>query len=519
MARPPIAGKTNTPIGDLEQPSTEGKEDRPESAPFTAGDPSGGLLAALLNHTDDYILICDAAGMPRYFNQAYAALMHEALGIDMKPGTVPHEFLEDPGDVQFWRGLRKRALAGERFLVEYTHRFSEDDRRTYELSFSPILHAGRVDGFIQLTRDVTGRRLAEKALKASEERFRRLFENIIIGIFQATMDGSIFYANPAFATMFGFASPKELVDAVGEAASRLFARPEDQAKLFKRICASETPFAAEVNLARRDGGIFVGNFRGWKVADAAHGRTYIEGFVEDITEHKLAEVSLQESHGRLQFLSARLLTAQENEQRRISLEIHDVLGQDLALLKMQSIAIANRLRKDQNTLRTDIDGMLAVIDGIIERARNLSRDLNPAIIEDLKLSGALRWLVHDFGAHYDITVTLNLEPADHLFSTESQILIYRIVQEALKNIVRHAHADAAVVTLKKHVNAVLLEIEDNGVGFDTTSVWKRHVAERGLGLAAMDERGRMLGGRLEISSTPEAGTRLTLMIPTHRPRG
>jgi len=246
----------------------------------------------------------------------------------------------------------------------------------------------------------------------------------------------------------------------------------------------------------------VGNFHGWKVLDTTRETLYLEGFIEDITERKIAEKSLQGSHNRLQFLSARLLTAQENEQRRISLEIHDVMGQDLALLKMKQIAIGNRLREDQETLKKDIDQTLGVIDGIIEKARNLSRDLNPAIIEDLKLSGAVTWLKRDIEAHVALRISLDMDPVDHLFTIENQIVVYRIVQEALKNIVKHAEASTAGVTIRKTSKYVLLAIEDNGRGFDINQVWKRHVADRGLGLAAMDERGRMFDGVFGIQSEP-----------------
>jgi PAS domain S-box-containing protein len=364
-------------------------------------------------------------------------------------------------------------------------------------------------------RDITERRQAEDAIKTGEERYRRMFEDIILGIFQSTPDGRIVNVNPAFSDMFGYASPEQLVQELRDDAYRLYAHPEDRSKLIRRILASDEPVAAEVNFCQRDGSTFIGNFHCWKVMDPAHGDLYLEGFVEDITERKRAEHSLQESHRRLQFLSARLLSAQENEQRRISLEIHDVMGQDLALLKMQLIQVASRLRKDQQKLKKDTEQLLTTIDGIIEKARNLSRDLNPAIIEDLKLSGALGWLVHDIEGHFSIQTSLEIEPVDHLFSVEDQIVIYRIVQEALKNITKHAQAGKAAVTIKKRGNGILLQIEDDGMGFDIDAFRNRHIADRGLGLAAMDERGRMLGGFLTIHSKPGRGTHISLQIPVN----
>jgi len=389
---------------------------------------------------------------------------------------------------------------GEIRWQEWTNRALYDNR-------------GNLVEYQSIGEDITERKQAEDALKASEEKYRRMFEDIILGIFQSTPDGRIINVNPALSKMFGYASPEDLLEAIGDSAAQLYAHPGDRTKLIEQILSRDVPIAAEVNFCRQDGTTFVGNFHGWKVLDTTLETLYLEGFIEDITERKIAEEALQDSHNRLQFLSTRLLSAQENEQRRISLEIHDVMGQDLALLKMQQIAIANRLRKDQQKLRKDIDQTLGVIDGIIEKARNLSRDLNPAIIEDLKLSGALNWLKRDIEAHVAIRISLDMDPVDHLFIIENQIVVYRIVQEALKNIVKHAEATTAGVTIRKTSKYVLLAIEDDGRGFDINQVWKRHVADRGLGLTAMDERGRMLGGVFGIQSEPGKGTHLSLRIP------
>jgi PAS domain S-box-containing protein len=367
--------------------------------------------------------------------------------------------------------------------------------------------------------EITDRKYAEDALKISEERFRRIFEDIVVGIFRTTSDGRIIHVNPAFARMFGYASPADLMEEIGDSAERLYAHPGDRTKLIRRVMSHKAPITAEINFCRRDGTPFVGNFHGWKVPEPTDGTLHLEGFIEDITERKLAEDSLQESYRRLQFLSARLLRSQENEQRRISLEIHDVMGQDLALLKMHLVGIAKRLRKDQQKLKSDLNNTLTVVDEIIAKARNLSRDLSPAIIEDLKLSGAIRWLIHDFEEHIESRISLEMEPVDHLFSTESQIVLYRIIQEALKNIVKHSNAATASVIIREEPRSVLLRIEDDGKGFDVASMQNRQVTDRGLGLAAMDERGRMLGGIIEIQSTRGCGTCISLRIPIGKELG
>jgi PAS domain S-box-containing protein len=174
-------------------------------------DPSAGcdpqnyhsdLLTALLHHTADYILICDEKGTPILFNTAYAKVMNDALGIEMKPGIKPHEFLPDPEAVEYWENLRRRALRGERFRAEYTHAFTEGNARTFEVSYSPIESDHQITGFIELTRDITERRQADEALRESVERFRAIFETAQDFIFLKDKSLNYTHVNPAMEKLF-----------------------------------------------------------------------------------------------------------------------------------------------------------------------------------------------------------------------------------------------------------------------------------------------------------------------------
>ncbi|MGB8719437.1 MAG: ATP-binding protein, partial [Desulfobacterales bacterium] len=149
----------------------------------------------------------------------------------------------------------------------------------------------------------------------------------------------------------------------------------------------------------------------------------------------------------------------------------------------------------------------------IENMRNLSRDLSPSIIEDLKLCATLQWMLYEFEKQSDIALSLKLTDVDDLFSSADQVIVYRIFQEALNNIRKHADARNVAVEVRKTGDQVVFQIQDDGRGFDIQENWQRHVADRGLGLAAMDERARMLGGTLLIAPQKGRGTRLTLTIP------
>jgi PAS domain S-box-containing protein len=378
---------------------------------------------------------------------------------------------------------------------------------------------GQTAGIVGVMLDITERKQAEEALRKSEERFRRFFEDVSLGIFQSTEDGVIMNVNPAFAKMFGYAAPLDLLAAVGNEAAALYADPGDRRRIIRLITTSDAPIKIEIRFRRRDGTSFTGNFHAWKVKDRENRFLYLEGFIDDITERKQFEQSLRESENRLRFLSSKLLVAQEEERRRISLELHDDLGQGLAALKLQMLTMAQPLGKNRTELKKEYQSTLAFIDRLIETTRRISRALSPTVIQDLKLCGTIRWMVRDFQKYAAVDTTLEIDDIDALFSYDHQIIIYRILQEALHNVHKHARARSVALTVRRNTRGVQIQIRDDGRGFDIDHAMNRHVAERGLGLAALEERSHMLGGQLTISSQKKRGTCVALTIPITGQKG
>jgi signal transduction histidine kinase len=241
--------------------------------------------------------------------------------------------------------------------------------------------------------------------------------------------------------------------------------------------------------------------------------TLLPSVIARVTRERQLSESLRESEKRRRHLAARLLTAQEDERRRISLEIHDDLAQNLAALKLRFSLLANRLRKDQGALKTEFNVTLNLVDRIIEDTRRISRDLNPSIIHGLKLSGSIKWMLSDFEKNTHIPMTLDMVDVDSLFCEDDQIIIYRFFQEVLSNIRKHAGAFHVSAAVAKEGDKVVIRIADDGRGFEMAEVLSRHVAKRGLGLAALDERARMLDGTLNIATQVGKGTCITLVIP------
>jgi signal transduction histidine kinase len=186
---------------------------------------------------------------------------------------------------------------------------------------------------------------------------------------------------------------------------------------------------------------------------------------------------------------------------------------------MQVRDVARSLAPEQTDLKAECQELFYYLDGVIENVRRLSRDLSPAILEDLGLLSALKYLADGAGKHYTVRQSFEVEHLDRLFPQETQIIIYRIFQECLSNISKHAQATELAMAVKQEEATLTIVLEDNGIGFEVAEVLAREAPSRGLGLAALDERTRMLGGVLEIWSRPGVGTRITCRVPLNQGNG
>jgi len=247
-----------------------------------------------------------------------------------------------------------------------------------------------------------------------------------------------------------------------------------------------------------------------RTADLSKANTQL---LMEIDERKKIEKALRDSRNELRILSSHILTAQEKERRKLSYELHDDLGQSLSLLKMQISSIRRKLKGDQPKLMAECDDVLDYIHCVIENVRNLSRDLSPSILEDIGLSAAIQRLLDDFMKYYNIDGGIDIEEIDDFFSSEQQIIIYRIFQEILTNIEKHAGASHVSVTIKHAGGSIYFTVKDNGKGFHIKRHFGKYSVGKGIGLAAMQERARMLGAAFSIRSIEGVGTEITFSVP------
>ena len=226
-----------------------------------------------------------------------------------------------------------------------------------------------------------------------------------------------------------------------------------------------------------------------------------------------AETALRQSEKGLQLLTTQLINAQESERRRVSIELHDELGQALMTLKLQIRGIQKKLFGTHDNTDPSFNPTIEYIGEINDKVRRLARDLSPSLLEDLGLAAALRWMLEDASNQLKIKSAPISDHLNTIFKTNKAIMIFRIFQEALTNIRKHSEATMVNVTIDVQDHVTVFTIEDNGKGFDLAHVVEQATPDRGLGLLAMAERARMAGGTFEVSAKERAGTRVTFNVP------
>ncbi len=239
----------------------------------------------------------------------------------------------------------------------------------------------------------------------------------------------------------------------------------------------------------------------------------VESLQEEITERLRAEEALKEAEQRLRFLASQLLTAQERERKRISLELHDDLGQSLMVLKLQMRAVEKNLPPELKDARDGCSVALNYLDGIIDNIRRISNDLRPSILEDIGLSGTLIRLFEEFCKGQEIECSIDMDDIANSLSRETEIIIYRIFQETLTNIGKHAQATKVEMAIKKCGETIHFSVKDNGTGFNVEQVLAGTATAGGMGLGSMEERVRMLDGTLKLWSQEGKGTKISFLLP------
>jgi len=347
-------------------------------------------------------------------------------------------------------------------------------------------------------------RLMAAQLRISEKNYRDLFESAEDAIWVQNLDGKIIMANESCVKLTGY-SRKELIGMnvkdflSGEALQRT---RQVRHRLLRGQAVNRR---YEGQIKRKDGSQASLSLSGSLITGDGQPKAY-QLIARDITEEK----RLQEN---LRFYLHQVTKAQEEERKRIARELHDDTAQELVALSRQLdsfISGPGKLSKQDLQL---LEGLQAQVDKILEGVRRFSQDLRPSVIDDLGLLPALEWLISDLEKHFGITIGMAVLGAERRFSPEVELILFRVAQEALRNVWKHSEASRAWATLEFGHGKTTLSIRDNGKGFEVPQNTADLANVGKLGLAGMEERVRLVGGKLTLESELGKGTTVTVEVP------
>ncbi len=352
--------------------------------------------------------------------------------------------------------------------------------------------------------DIAVRKKAEAELIASEQKYKLLFEGNPLPMWMLKLpEYNVVDVNNAAMLQYGYTReeflqlsvydfrPKEDIDKFKAATNTAF-RGIHHAGIWRHKKKNRTILYVDIVT-------YDINYKGQQTRLV---------LANDVTERHIAEEKLKESYDAIRKLTGHLQNAREEERLHMSREIHDELGQLLTVLKMD-VSWLNKKIEPANTLAKEkLSEILTVIDTTVKTVRRIASELRPSLLDDLGLLAAMEWHMEEFERRSGILKELYIPETEIHLSNSLKIGIFRIFQESLTNVARHAEATKVIVSLVQKEKQLILTIRDNGKGFE-----EKKGVKKTLGLLGMRERSQMMGGQYSISGIPGEGTTVTVIVP------
>ena len=472
----------------------EGRQHAQKAVEFQAG---------LLDAVEQAVTATDCGGRVLYWNRwaqsLYGWTPSEIKGRTL--GDVVTFFQPDGGRLDVLDQCRSGASwSGE---VEAVRR--DGARVPSYLTCSPL--PGESQGYVCISFDITEWKIAQEALRDSEEKYSNLVENSPTGVFIFQNDRFLF-VNPKFAELLEYscdellqAEPWHVVDPDDYERVREMAR--------KRADGEPVPEEYECRLVTKTGQVRWVAMRNTLIR--FRGGTATLGNVQDVTDRKRMEAQLHQ-------LSARLLTIQEEERRRVARDLHDSLGQKLTGIKfLVEASLGKPWPRERRSAMGQLRALIPTIQDVVEEVRRISTELRPAILDDLGLLPTMAWHLREFEkAHPGVAVEQRLSAAESDVPDALRTPIFRILQEATNNLAKHSGASRMLVGLDTGDGKLRLWVQDDGAGFDPGAP-PREAGSGGIGMGSMRERAEISGGSFSVSSAPGTGTTVHAEWPLEPP--
>lgn len=367
--------------------------------------------------------------------------------------------------------------------------------------------------FISVVEDISERKQAETALQQSEQRLRDLIDGLgphmFVGLL--TPDGILVEANRSALAAADLTPADVLGKRFDETYWWSYAEETKQQlrAAIERAVRGE-PSRYDVTIRAGEDRVIDIDFSLQPLRDPEGRVVFLVPSANVITERKEAQRKVADYAGRLEKLSRRLLAAQEEERRHIARELHDELGQSLTAIKINLQARGRNTR--QAPVELDAEN-LRIVEDALQQVRRLALALRPSMLDDLGLESALRWMANQQAEHSGFTVQFNIVPMETRLAPEIETACFRIVQETLTNIARHARAKHVTIELRREDDMLMMAVQDDGCGFDVSEARARAARGGSIGVLGIQERAALVGGQCEIESSPERGTTVRARFP------
>jgi PAS domain S-box-containing protein len=482
------------------------------------------------------VYTCDANGLIQEFNQRAV----ELWGREPKTNHAREKFC---GSIKmFYPDGRRmphdkcpmaRALRGETLPASELEVLVErPDGQRRNVAVSPMTlreERGKIIGAINCFYDITERHRTEQALQQSEERYRAIVSQSIVGMVRANLEGRLTFVNQKFCEMLGY-KEAELVGKTIRAVTHPADR-EQSMKQFKRMIAKREPYEWEKRFLRKDGSILWASVSASPVPDGTGKVRSAVAVIIDVSERRKVQAELEDATNFLESrvreqteelhaankelkmeikrrkgLEGQILEVSDREQQRLGTELHDGLCQHLTAIAFMARATGMRLKNHRVIEPDDIEKIAELVNEAANAARNLARALHHVDVDSSALVPALEDLVDR--EIWKTPCRLEIARKFHIENDTAAAQLYRIAREAVINANKHAQAREIVVALQRSRSEIVLSVVDNGVGIP-----KSAGPSKGMGFHIMNQRANSVGGRLEVESNKQSGTRITCYCP------
>ncbi len=406
-------------------------------------------------------------------------------------------------------GKVKSLLAVSRDVTD--RKLAEDELRKAHEELEQRVHERTLElaeANEHLRKEIEERKLTEAVIRRTEEKYRFLVKNLPSIVYRGYKDWSVEFFDSKVQSLLGY----DLDDFnMRKITWRDVVVPEDleaARKEFALALKSENSYVREYRVRARSGEVLWLQDRGRIVLNDAGEIEYVSGVLFDITDRKMTEEALRESERKLRLLSSQLLTAQEDERKRIARELHDGIGQSLGTVKVKAETVLKEARSSTGRINVELlESVIATVQKAMEEVRIISMDLRPSTLDSLGILATIGWFCREFQTAYPhIRIERQIDIREDEVPEPHKTVVYRVLQESFNNIAKHSTADLVRIHLAKTEGAMTLAVQDNGQGFDLEQVFSGENVMLGFGLASMRERTESLGGSFSILSSVGEGT-------------